>query len=206
MSVLLLVAAIATPLSGVVGLALILRFLRHVYDCGGVGDLVQAAHALRDERGRHHKGPSRLSELNLLSSGDAQAAPMPGRQANRHLLVDLEDTTVVGPPGAQSNGTRQRQGRHRFLEHVEALFDSRTSFTPTPRPDPTATDPDWSEPIGRRVEKPEIATHVSQGLRCDDLQFQVGQPRSGRDRDRHQGVLVRRSLTEGGEIHQLRQR
>ena len=51
-SVLLLVATIVTPLSGVASLALILRFLRHVYDRGGVSDLVQAARALRNERGR----------------------------------------------------------------------------------------------------------------------------------------------------------
>ena len=50
-SVLFVIAVIVVPLCGVSGLALILSFLRHVYDHGGAGDLLKAARAIREARG-----------------------------------------------------------------------------------------------------------------------------------------------------------
>jgi hypothetical protein len=50
-SILCVVAVIVASLSGVIGLGLILSFLRHVYDRGGAVDLLKAARAIREARG-----------------------------------------------------------------------------------------------------------------------------------------------------------
>lgn len=65
MSVLMLVVAIGAPLCGVASLALILSFLRHVYDRGGADDLLKAARALREARRSHRKStrPTRPPKL-----------------------------------------------------------------------------------------------------------------------------------------------
>lgn len=71
------VVLVVTPICGLAGLALTLRFLRHVYDRGGASDVVKVARAVRESQLRGllrtaaagidkaERSASRFSELDV---------------------------------------------------------------------------------------------------------------------------------------------